>query len=720
MIASDSVAEPVPQASQDLQLSPALSPVASSITSPVISPVLSPRIRASVLDTFSEPVTPKALIPKFSLYKKANQKSGSPTLTLPPFWSRLNESPPYKPSAADYFSLDQYNTLERRNRRKLDRARTSGQSANSSRHRMQVRQAPSVQSLEASVVPWDGNVHEQQDEIERAKENEVNLAGHAMHDHSAGVEDVPSILQIARIDHIPTRVSPGYEQFAKALVSDDKRRSSFVSDGLSAQQTLENAFGSLLPTKMGLRKSSMESWRKDDELHDRDSTFESNRALRDGSDRISIQGQRTETPAVITLRRASKMYNIHDSQQNRGNNNDSRGDSILSKSLKAPEGQHNLVDSIRYTFGHLTKAQQESDVPRIHDTPIISSSKAPSICSQSRVVDTALTMSEIHGSITPARSSHQSFGKSSSTADLASKKSNLALIRSRGSLHEIIWKGDHTPSSCMSTGNSHSASSESDQTLEYTKIEYMKNGKKFQKKSRTWGPIGNLESIPSEEYPSLSMSSKVLESPKLVSLCGWAWSQALEEPGPSIAHAKEQQPALQKTQDKPEAAHKPNRKERMHKRSSILEAIRTASMTSGTESFPPPPNNQTTQDWQSIFGADWFEGQLLIHSDPGETAESPNALSRRENDSDARPDDRPSSLDEWIRSAGGGARQLNKVGSAIGLSSHVHRKSHGHSIQRSRSTISGFMDATDRRTSQARDSLMRRSLGIMWLPFENE
>ncbi|MCJ1387102.1 hypothetical protein MMC17_010231 [Xylographa soralifera] len=187
-----------------------------------------------------------------------------------------------------------------------------------------------------------------------------------------------------------------------------------------------------------------------------------NRAYRKGNyRRISTNIFKPETPATITLRKASNKY--HREQPRRLSQNekahvakrrtakDSKPIGFLSGECLAnnPQGDNTTLSTHHGQRNEVFAVSRES--PRSYTLLAKSTSSSDQLILRRRTIaaDPALTFAEVHTTpevFSPGGASR----KHSLLAIETMRRSSAVMIRSGGSIHEIIWDKDDAPSSSSS------------------------------------------------------------------------------------------------------------------------------------------------------------------------------------------------------------------------------------------------------------------------------
>ena len=606
---------------------------------------------------------------------------GSPFLTPPILGAGPGETPPYKPDAGDYFSLDQYNAPHKR-KKKHNNLSARSESLSSTPHRLHTPTfdpllAPEFSKASSSL----GN-----------SENSLDKNRHALSTgstRSASPLTSPQRRDSRRnILHTRTWSDNRGQRSALALMPiDNKRRSSLKGDGAQPVRSMTVAFGAVIAAeRQRARKTSTGAFDPDGP---KDANFKRNRAFRDGSRRKIGRGPRKDTPATITLRRASKVYHCDSPraespvEEHELETCPARTDprdllrsvsfTRLKPESKSQSGRQSIISRASSFFSlrwpSLPASSSSSSSARSPDSRSSKSSRASSTRQHGRAVDPEVTKAKVSVSqvSTPSRKSSKQ-RSIASLAALSQKKATRPPESPTDSLNQVIWKVE-TPTSGTSTSTS--------------------SGKLTGKGSIAEPVLTLLSEQEQFELPPPEEGSSILqdvdldstESPRgITSSPSDLQGASIGDEGPLVEavvdHVEEELMTPQPITPLSLQERLPRREltKRARFRLSFSRRRRSVPVTPGVESFPPLLSRRTTAEWRRCSLNDpYFPTIDEFDSSSYNSRQSTTIVPTR--DLTTVSPQRAQSIDErWSRFKTDHHRR-RKLGSAIGASSHIRRRS---------------------------------------------
>jgi len=323
----------------------------------------------------------------------------------------------------------------------------------------------------------------------------------------------------------------------------------------------------------------------------REDSTRRNRAFRNGSRRRkSSQGQKYDTPATITLRKASKIY--HCKKASDGLTHGTYPSQITTQSTlisgdsdSVEAGNHQWPRQVASAISSTTIVSDERSSPWTYTLATFTAepNDRMSIRRPTMTAEPALTFAEVHTYPKVFPSAGASSRKPSLLAIDTTRRSSVIQIRSGGSVHEIIWDKDDTPS----TGSSLSRDTLSPDVLSTTALKTSDDKVTATNPFQQGPQSGNQNE--SDYFQNPAAEGSVIDDPYPVErLIGWSWEKA--DAGislntqPGLAKVEEPIPAAVSTRLKP----KPSRKSKSWDASPVI----------GIESFPPLLDRHSTHDWR--------------------------------------------------------------------------------------------------------------------------
>ncbi|MCJ1415275.1 hypothetical protein MMC32_001607 [Xylographa parallela] len=416
--------------------------------------------------------------------------------------------------------------------------------------------------------------------------------------------------------------------------------------------------------------------------------------------RISRNGFTAETPATITLRKASNIY--HREKLGRISQKDKirvakRLEAERSKSIASPSSECLITPPWEAnTLSSPTQGERNEVSASLLESPrsctllstSTSSSDRPILRRRTITADPALTFAEVH--TTPeVFSSGGASRKHSILAIETMRRSSAVKIRSGGSIHEIIWDKEDAPSSSSSRpsfSQAGSGSSSERRSLDGSPPKTSIEPHRFQNldfskpASRDTEASRNIErAYASEEIAGRSWSSQQEDSSSRSVIETAAIGEAFEAEMPSRTKSK-----------------------RGGRWSKSWRANINNSMQ-GVESFPPLLERGSTYEWQQAPLVDITEPSA---SPSGQSASKTTNISTAETQQkQPTPATRkPSNTTHH------GIQTHGQLGTALGSSSHHRRPSTGPHQQGPYSSLVDLSKSVSRRASQITHSLSDRAL----------
>lgn len=415
-----------------------------------------------------------------------------------------------------------------------------------------------------------------------------------------------------------------------------------------------------------------------------------NPAFREGSRRRrSSQGQRFDTPATITLRKASNIYHCERAP--------SKPDQLANP---AHQSQTNASSTLLSSYsGSIEPADQSlsrRSVPIVSNTSVIKDeSSSARTCTLATIpgephdralirrptmaADTALTFTEVHTSPKVFPSAGSSSRKHSLLAIEMMRRSSVVQVRSGGSIHEIIWDKDDTPS----TRSSHSHDTLSP-NVEPATTRSNSDGEANTLGVSDLGPHNSNRSE-SDYFRDLTVEGQLFstsDEPQLPEkLIGWSWERVdagiSSNSRPSMVKEEEPAPPAVSTRSRP----KRGRGSKIWDSAPIL----------GIESFPPLLDRNSTHDWRRaplVDINDPIAGREAVESNPYTPA--PN---------DAKDETQPQTSNQTGLESFSKSRKPSRVGEAIGISHGHRRPSAAPTQQRPYKSLVDFSKSVSRKAS---------------------
>ena len=362
------------------------------------------------------------------------------TYLSPPLSDPDTESPPYQPGTNDIASLDMHSAeKQRKNQRRLNKRRVpdSADAGTTTSHLEYIKKAQTEQPFKPRQSKSEGE--------------------------SRGSNSNSSILPSTPIDvEHPSNDSwtrhfgkdeglPNAEKLTKVLLSKRERYQSLIGTNAMPVPSLTTAFAVRAPDEKALNGSSSEIT-LETPLRESKPRRRS-RAYREGNRRRkSVQVQKYDTPAIITLRKASSIMEVRKRRPTKRDTwriSTSKQQSIVNQGTEeTPQGL--LTDSERptpETPSHTVQSNISSWTPDSNSPPV--SNFPIGINRPSTTVDLALVSAEVHP--TPDSYSSIKNGRKHSVLaiDTMRRMSKVQTLSKSESL-EIIWNRDDSPSSISS------------------------------------------------------------------------------------------------------------------------------------------------------------------------------------------------------------------------------------------------------------------------------
>ena len=426
------------------------------------------------------------------------------------------------------------------------------------------------------------------------------------------------------------------------------------------------------------------------------------RALRDGSRRRkSSHGQKYDTPATITLRKASKIYQCEKvSPEHNG---------------PTPQVHHSLVTAQPTLESGFSDSKESGNRPATNrvasaisnisgDAPVPTTITLATIGREPQdrawirrptiTAETALTFAEVHTSPKVFLSGGASSRKHSLLVQDTIRRSSVVQIRSGGSVHEIIWDKNDTPS----TGSWNSRDTMSPDVLSTTARNDL-DGKVATRSAWQHGLQSGGQSE-SDHFQDPTIEAKLFgtsDEPQAAEkiLC-WSWGKADAGSTPDApfgaAEADEPVPAPVPSSSRDKA--------RKRNQSLIISPI------IGVESFPPLLNRNSTYEW---IRAPFVDLKDPMAGRDG-TAPVDNPLSQSTPD-DTKAEARTRKTTQAELNSISKSRKSSRVGEAIGTSQGHRRPSAGPTQQRPYKSLLDVSKSVSRKASVISQSLTDLVLG---------
>jgi hypothetical protein len=613
---------------------------------------------------------PRSSPNRSSPHATISTKSSQSSLYLsPPLTDSESEEVPYKPSADDRISLDMHNTRKRftkpRHRQNpqplaiMSRERPSNQlwpikelyQSRPQKKSKNSGDSPSNKGNSYQIKTIRSTIQKLAKTQERISARSKDSSRNATHESRSPRQRGSTMgkVQSWRSNDVQRLVEGSKKRRRWTLIGDSLPPSTSFAT-VAARRPSEDKVALIThmqPTGAGrpLTPTRKESTRR-------------NRAFRDGSRRReSSQGEKCDTPATITLRKASKIGKAPDGIALRAQLGQITTQSTLisgdSDTIEA--GDRHWPRQVVSAISSTSVISDETSSPRnstlatfigeLHDR---ASYRRPTV-----TAEPALTFAEVHTSPKVFPSAGASSRKHSLIPIDTMRRSSVVQIRSGSSIHEIIWDKDDTPS----TRSSHSrdtlspdmlsTTTRNDSDDEVTAINPFQQGPQS----------GNHDESDYFQNPAATGSATDGLYP-VERLIGWSWEMA--DAGinlniqPGLAKLEEPIPAPVSVR----LNSKPSRKSKSWDASPVI----------GIESFPPLLDRHSTHEWRraplvdlndpkagrEATGAEDEPSGQLVPNDAEDGAQSLKPIQ-------AWPDNLSKS------------RKPSRVGEAIGIS-HGHRR----------------------------------------------
>ncbi|MCJ1355692.1 MAG: hypothetical protein MMC33_005684 [Icmadophila ericetorum] len=526
---------------------------------------------------------PQTLDPVSRKSSPSQRSSPSSQYLSPPLTDSDGETPPFKPAANDYVSLDQHGKSKKK--KKCRPLPVEGIYKTPRRSRS-LRNSPldSIEETEKDfpalpVLSWK---HQHEDwRISKIGPRNASLASGPSED------DVRKIWEKLQRGGFPCRqldmntpskynlYASEVEQIAKAIRKKRRRRHSLIPPSVAtpaaAVVTLDSSVSPVLPS---VRDGSNSAIQQKVTVHRKEKAYQ-----------MSSQGKESENqghPATITLRRATLIQTL----MTEVSPNTETG------SIMPDIPEATLCEASRDTPGLdsvFTSPSSKHDDAQLaspsYFPPTLIKLETSNAKRSSLPADLALTFVEVR-TAPVTFSVNQESRKSPQSTSTSSGDTSTVRIQSDSSVHEIIWDHDDTSSSRSSTGDalakacSYPLGDAGDHESQASALQYTKS----LVSRRSKPPSGDLSTIEPDAFTDvLPVESQPIFPPtpepgsRVVS---WAWSASDETPSKSKRRRK---------------SYNPSRSFPSSHRASRMSVPPTAPHS--VESFPPLLDRQTTADW---------------------------------------------------------------------------------------------------------------------------
>ncbi|MCJ1252002.1 hypothetical protein MMC30_009240 [Trapelia coarctata] len=593
----------------------------------------------------------------------------------PPFTDSESEEAPYRPSAGDRISLDMHNS--RKGRRKSRYRQNPQPLATVGRDRPSnqlwpikelYQSGPPATSLNLgdSVSEGSGSFETKviRSKLQRKAQGRGSISVRSKKgSQNALQESKPSRKRASTMSRAQSSRRSEGEKLTDAPRK--RRRWTLIGDGLSPSTSFATAVAGRHPgDKAELVAHSGPIGTARPPPPTRKESTQRNRAFRYGSCcRKGSQGQKYDTPATITLRKASKIYQCekisakpekHASQAHQSHVapqptlKSGRSDSMETGSQPSP---------MRATSA-ISNAYAEAHFPRTVTLATIGGEPQDRawIRRPTMTAEPALTYAEVHTSPKVFPSAGTSSRKHSLLAMDMMRRYSAVQVRSGGSVHEIIWDKDDTPST---------RSANSNDTLSPDVLPTTTRNNSDDKVTTTsalqLAPQGGNQRE-SDFFQNSETKGKVFgasDDPQAAEkLICWSWQKAEVSSTPNAqagsAKGREATPALVPASSRTNA--------RRRDQSSDLSPIL------GIQSFPPLLDRHSTYEW--------IKAPLVDLNDPlagREATGSGDNPSSQSDPNDAKDGAQSHKFSQAEPDYHSKSRKPSRVGEAIGIS-HGHRR----------------------------------------------
>ena len=648
---------------------------------------------------------------------------GRPNLQYlsPPIDESDDETPPYKPAADDNVSLNMHRSSRRKRKRKHRHGQHSVKRERESRpsdlypisesHGPKI-EARSIKSGESNSEDSDGSEIPAYKTLKslsserplgqrpwwRLKNGAYPRAGAgAPQDFEEGVQNRWAFPRRNSQDqaHQNRLNKPTWDMTNYALIAKDERRESLLGIPVLPSASFITAFAASSPPSQSPTP-----------------------------DTTTVKGKIPETPATITLRKASGVHsnNLGKRSQRHGNPasapiqtyssalNEASNSSVghpgaYTENAPTTSPNRSILEGRRI----LSEAETRANIDvEFFGTPHRANT-ADRLCAfsgqqrHSLVVDPALTFADIQAgprtfSVTTKSRKHSLLAKG------ALRRASITQICSRNSFHEIIWKDDDTPSS-WSSGSPQSLhySAADSSSIEDTANEDDPVELGSGPKTSLGAEIDTSNMVTPATVPDVALQS----SQPGRSLFDWSWHPQ-EHIGPrreAIMTIKSDEVTPPEKLERYEVSSK--RPRGGHKRKSVSDVP-------SVESFPPLPERRSTSEWRKsplIDLSDPFAGRErsfklkdtevgeLHHKEKHEQI-SRSSISQIPRNSDMSEAQRKKSIVRQHLFAPPRMGEDSKVGCSIGTSSHMRRNSGANHQQRESVHFTDMVKLQLRRASE--------------------
>jgi len=625
--------------------------------------------------------SPLVPLPRSSTIRSSPHGSLSPngsqsSLCLsPPLTDSEPEEAPYRPSASDRISLDMHNT--RKGRRKFRYRQSPQPWAVVGRDRpsnqlwpiKELYQSRPQKTLLASRDSLSGDSGSFKVKAIRSRlQKTPQIRGSTSVRSKGGPQNTlqESKLPRKRASTMSrARSRRSNEENGSKEVPNKRRRWTLIGDGLSPSTSLATAVaGRHSEDKAALLAHTWPTGTARPSPPTRKDSTRRNWAFREGSRRRkSSQGQKYDTPATITLRKASKIYqcekrpSISDEPAAQAHQSQIGAQSTLIAGLtdSAEAGNQpspkQATSAVSNTYGDGISTRTVTLAAIGREPWNRAWIRRPTI-----TAEPALTFAEVHTSPKIFPSAGSSSRKHSHLATDTMRRTSAVQIRSGGSIHEIIWDKDDTPS----TRSSHSNETLSPVVLPTTTRNNSDDKVTTRSSSQLGLQIGNHSE--SDYFQNLTTNATLFstaDEPRAAAkILSWSWAKADEgiPPNAPLGSVKAEDPipapvpACSKT--------KARRRNQSWDTSPIL----------GIQSFPPLLDRNSTYEWIKAPLVDLNEpmgGREATGSEDNPPRQSAQKDAKNEAQSQ-----KPSQAElEYLSKS----RIPSRVGEAIGIS-HGHRR----------------------------------------------
>ena len=678
----------------------------------VTSPYLGQRRPSNQIHRPQDPASPVPRPPSpfpFSIsppLPSSLQSSPGSQYLSPPLVDSEGETLPYVPGPNDLISLDLHATrLHRKNsRRRGDSRSTTGDGYETRPRRLySISEGLSGSTTVFGRVPspsddGDSEFEDTEETSLLASSNsiEVNESANAgPHKTSkasrnryfrkdASSSALKNYPRGERLDRRSTIASP----------SERLRQGDFVPRSMAPIQSPTKAYARGYPARPSLKRMSMDQGVTPTSLYGGYAPQTYSFRIQGGR-RLGTRYRRNDTPASITLRKASKQYKCDIVEPrvaaladytdgistirpvNHSPNISAKPSGITTSSVRG------LPNSAPLSVKQLLNGNSTPNIATTSDiitVPPVGLPEGLKLKRQRSGAEPALTIAEIHTSPRTFSLPCASHRHSSLAIDTM-RKTSVVQIQSGGSVHEIIWAADDTPSS--------STSQHTPGRSEHTSRSVSSTETKSGGSSPPATSPARHDTLRSETCPPVVPSFNDHHKTP-VEMLEWSWDiqQPSSEEGAMSGHlANNQSVALENTQGR----------KRRPGRWSKKWAPYSDSNVSGIESFPPLLARLSTEQWQTKQPVDLNdpnpETQISLLAGDEASIQSEPIGTVNEGEEDFEMPKSPERSKSF------------KVGAGIGANSHVRRPS---SSVYQQSPYGYMMDIT--RTLSRKASIIRQSL----------